>query len=92
MHVIYEEKSDINPTPLLLKNDTYSYESSQYKLRKSSEVSVDSLGQYILCNIIKWKIHAEQNSVTCKFYFTFSWWHFMIFRWMQNEIFCYASC
>ncbi|XP_065803171.1 disintegrin and metalloproteinase domain-containing protein 5-like isoform X5 [Muntiacus reevesi] len=37
MHMIYEEKSDINPIPLLLTNDTYSYESSQYKVRKSSE-------------------------------------------------------
>ncbi|XP_060990768.1 disintegrin and metalloproteinase domain-containing protein 5-like [Dama dama] len=41
MHMIYEEKSDINPIPLLLKNDTYSYESSQYKVRKSSEIDAE---------------------------------------------------
>ncbi|XP_070637558.1 disintegrin and metalloproteinase domain-containing protein 5-like isoform X2 [Bos indicus] len=39
MHMIYEEKNDISAIPLLLENDTYSYERSQYKVRKSSERS-----------------------------------------------------
>ena len=43
VHMIYEEKNDVSAIPLLLENDTYSYERSQYKVRKSTEVSVDSL-------------------------------------------------
>ncbi|XP_069429046.1 disintegrin and metalloproteinase domain-containing protein 5-like [Ovis canadensis] len=37
VHMIYEEKNDVSAMPLLLENDTYSYERSQYKVRKSSE-------------------------------------------------------
>ncbi|XDB65180.1 hypothetical protein ABFV05_018796 [Capra hircus] len=39
VHMIYEEKNDVSAIPLLLENDTYSYERSQYKVRKSSERS-----------------------------------------------------
>ncbi|XP_068826609.1 disintegrin and metalloproteinase domain-containing protein 5-like [Capricornis sumatraensis] len=39
VHMIYEEKNDVSAIPLLLENDTYSYERSPYKVRKSSERS-----------------------------------------------------
>lgn len=42
-HMIHEEKNDITNIPLLWENDTYIYDSSQYQVRKSSEVSVDCL-------------------------------------------------
>ena len=43
MHMIHEEKNDITNIPLLRENDTYLYDSSQYQVRRSSEVSVDCL-------------------------------------------------
>ena len=45
MHMIYEEKNDISAIPLLLENDTYSYERSQYKVRKSSESGISGVGR-----------------------------------------------
>uniref|UniRef100_A0A8C6AQJ2 Disintegrin and metalloproteinase domain-containing protein 5-like n=1 Tax=Monodon monoceros TaxID=40151 RepID=A0A8C6AQJ2_MONMO len=44
MHMVHEEKNDITNIPLLWENDTYIYDSSQYQVRKSSEVSFDYMG------------------------------------------------